>query len=186
MFGDGAKIELLKAIGVTKPEAVIITLASESLRVDATMRLRACLPDNTPIYVFRGMSKDIGNELVEAGATEVICQTTETILRLGCLLGACQSDEDLSRIRKLSMNVPTTKSKVGLTNGAPVEIEPIDTVGIRPSGLVSVSGLSEEATMDLADEIGISIRELIQTWEDYDSVARNRDTVPISELKSFM
>jgi Kef-type K+ transport system membrane component KefB/voltage-gated potassium channel Kch len=166
VFGDGARIELLKALGVTRPKAVIITLASDGRRLDATMRLRACLPEDTPIYVYEGNSR-IGEELLEAGATEVISQTTETILRFGTLLGACDSDEEMGRLRKLSMNA------TGMT--------------IDPNGReILVHGLSDEALMDLADEIGISQRKLIKTWEDFNSIADDRDAVPISELKAMM
>ena len=192
VFGDGAKIELLKAVGITKPEAVIITLAAESRRLDATMRLRSCLPNDTPIYVFKGSNKvGIGKELIEAGATEVICQTTETILRLGSLLGACDSEEEVGRLRQLcDISQQTTITKASAATAGTATMAPSATTTImRSANLrseVSVNGLSEEATIDLADEIGISTKDLIQTWEDFDSAAQNREAVPISELKSMM
>ncbi|OEU19828.1 Na_H_Exchanger-domain-containing protein, partial [Fragilariopsis cylindrus CCMP1102] len=79
VFGDGARIELLKAAGVKTPRAAIVTYASDDRRLSATMRLRACLPEGTPIYVYEGNSR-IGDKLLEAGATEIINEKVETSL----------------------------------------------------------------------------------------------------------
>ena len=98
VYGDGGRFELMKAAGVTKPKAVLVTFASNTRRLDTTMRLRACLPEGTPIYVYEGNSR-IGQELLDAGATEVICETFETALRFGELVGAWSNPADVVRMR---------------------------------------------------------------------------------------
>jgi Kef-type K+ transport system membrane component KefB/voltage-gated potassium channel Kch len=165
VFGDGAKLELLKAAGVTKPRAVIVTFASDSRRLDATMRLRASLPERTPIYVYEGNSR-IGKELLEAGATEVISETTETILRFGALLGVCKTEDEISRLRMLSME------KFGMTDAT--------------DGEVMIHGLSEDVLIDLAEELGTTRRDMSEVWAFFNSIAYDRDTVPISELKAML
>eukprot|EP00536_Pseudo-nitzschia_multiseries_P005696 jgi/Psemu1/191131/e_gw1.110.14.1 len=81
VFGDGARNELLKAAGVKTPKAAIVTYASDDRRISATMRLRSCLPEGTPIYVYEGNSR-IGPKLIEVGATEVIVEKQKRVYDL--------------------------------------------------------------------------------------------------------
>ena len=167
VYGDGVKFELLKAAGVMKPRAVIVTLASDTRRIDATMRLRAALPDNTPIYVYDGKSR-IGEALLEAGATEVISETIEAVLRFGFLVGASKSSEDISKLRRLSFK------RFGLADSEEGEYEPL------------VPGLANDVLCDLADELGVSTREIIVQWELFHSIASDGDSVPISDLRDLL
>jgi Kef-type K+ transport system membrane component KefB/voltage-gated potassium channel Kch len=166
VFGDGAKLDLLKAAGITKPRAVIITYASDTRRVEATNRLRASLPEDTPIYVYEGNSR-IGQELLDAGATEVISQTTETILRIGALLGIYKTPDDISRLRRLSMDY------IGMTDAT-------------DEGEVLIHGLSAEVLTDLAEELGCQLSDLTDLWFFFSSIAGDRDAVPISEIKEMI
>jgi Kef-type K+ transport system membrane component KefB/voltage-gated potassium channel Kch len=167
VYGDGGKFELLKAAGVTKPRAVIITFASDTRRIDATMRLRAALPDNTPIYVYEGKSR-FGKVLLEAGATEVISETIETVLRFGVLVGAGKTSEDMKRLRRRSFK------KFGLVDKDEGEDAPL------------VPGLADDFLCDLADELGVSKREIIEQWEFFHSIASDGDSVPINDLKDLL
>ena len=166
VYGDGAKFELLKAAGVTKPRAVIVTFASETRRLDATMRLRSCLPDNTPIYVYEGNNR-FGQELLDVGATEVVSETIETVLRFGTLVGACRTPEEVAGLRSLSFR------KFGLLDNLNGQ-EPV------------VHGLSNEYLLDLADQIGVSQREIMEQWEFFNSIATDGDSVSIQELKGLI
>jgi Kef-type K+ transport system membrane component KefB/Ca2+-binding EF-hand superfamily protein/voltage-gated potassium channel Kch len=166
VYGDGAKFELLKAAGVTKPRAVLVTFASDTRRIEATMRLRSCLPDDTPIYVYEGNSR-IGQDLLDAGATEVISETIETVLRFGTLIGVCQTPEVMSRLRSQSFE------KFGLIDNQDGE-DP------------TVRGLSDEYLLDLADQVGVSKREIMEQWEFFNSIASEGDSVSIKELKELL
>jgi voltage-gated potassium channel Kch len=165
VFGDGAKLELLKAAGVTQPRAIVITYASDARRLETTMRLRSSLP-NTPIYVYEGNSR-IGQELLDAGATEVISVTTETILRFGQLLGICKTQEDADRLRQITMDATAMTYAID-------------------EGEVMVPGLSEEALIDLAEEVGCTRGDITNLWEAFSSIADNRVDVPISEVKEML
>lgn len=167
VYGDGGKFELLKAAGVTKPRAVLVTFASDTRRIDATMRLRACLPEGTPIYVYEGKSR-IGQDLLDAGATEVISETIETVLRFGTLAGACKTPEDVSRLRSL------TFKNFGLIDSQENGEEP------------TVRGLSEQYLVDLADQVGVTKREIMEQWEFFNSIASDGDSVSIEELKELL
>lgn len=166
VFGDGARIELLKAAGVKRPKAAIVTYASDDRRIDATMRLRAALPEGTPIYVYEGNSR-IGQQLLDAGATEVINDAVETSLRFASLLGACETADQISQLRRLSMDHVAMKPAKGF----------------EVSG---IAGLSEEAIFDLTEEIGCARRDIVDLHEQFVSVAGEKDTIPISELKEFL
>jgi Kef-type K+ transport system membrane component KefB len=168
VFGDGARIELLKAAGVKKPKAAIVTYASDERRLDATMRLRSCLPEGTPIYVYEGNSR-IGQQLVEAGATEIINETTETSLRFATLLGACRTNDEMSQLRRLSMHC-------------------LEHEEIRQSFSddVGIPGLTEETLVDLTEELGCTRRDIDELYESFVAVAGDKDTVPIVELKEFL
>jgi Kef-type K+ transport system membrane component KefB/Ca2+-binding EF-hand superfamily protein len=166
VYGDGARIELLKAAGVKNPKAAIVTYASDDRRLDATMRLRASLPEGTPIYVYEGNSR-IGQELKEAGATEIINETTETSLRFASLLGACDTSDQMSRLRRLSMDhfamqIPEPEVDSG------------------------IPGLSEEAVFDLCEELGCSKKDVDELHEMFASVSGEQDTIPIADLKEFL
>mmetsp|Transcript_45426 Transcript_45426/g.88749 ORF Transcript_45426/g.88749 Transcript_45426/m.88749 type:complete len:152 (+) Transcript_45426:339-794(+) len=82
VFGDGARTDIFRTAGVTAPRAVVIAYAFEARRLDATQRLRGALPPGTPILVRAGDDR-FQKELVEAGATDVVTETTETVLRFG-------------------------------------------------------------------------------------------------------
>lgn len=166
VFGDGARIELLKAAGVKKPKAAIVTYASDDRRLDATMRLRAALPEGTPIYVYEGNSR-IEQQLIEAGATEVINDAVETSLRFASLLGACETSDQISQLRRLSMEH--------------VAMQPVKR--FEESG---IPGLLEEAILDLSEELGCSRRDITELHEKFVSMAGENDTIPISELTQFL
>lgn len=168
VFGDGARMDLLKAVGIKNPKAVIITYASESRRLDATMRLRTSMPDKTPIYVFEGNAR-FGKELKDAGASEVINETTETILRFASLLGYAKTQDEMSRLRNLAMK------------------EMVITIPVQSETLVpQVPGFTEEVLTDLAEELGCSDRDIADLYTMFTSVADNREEVPIVELKEFI
>lgn len=166
VFGDGARIELLKASGIKQPKAAIVTYASDERRLDATMRLRASLPEGTPIYVYEGNSR-IGRQLIESGATEIINETTETSLRFASLLGACTTRDEISQLRRMSMD------HFGMTSSIDAKVS-------------RVPGLSEEALIDLSEELGCSRRDIDETYTSFASIAGERDAIPILELKEFL
>jgi len=169
VFGDGARNELLKAAGVRNPRAAIVTYASDDRRISATMRLRSCLPEGTPIYVYEGNSR-IGSKLIEVGATEVIVEKTETSLRFASLLGAYTTDDEASRLRTMSMDHFAVKAPQA---------------GDDPETLV-LPGISEELLIDLCEELGCSKKNVEDLYLSFRAVAGDKDYVPISELKDYI
>jgi Kef-type K+ transport system membrane component KefB/voltage-gated potassium channel Kch len=169
VFGDGARIELLKAAGVKSPRAAIVTYASDDRRISATMRLRSCLPEGTPIYVYEGNSR-IGPKLLETGATEIIVEKTETSLRFASLLGAYTTNDEASQLRELSMNRFAMKA----------------TDSDHDSESIKMPGISEEFLIDLCDELGCSRKNIEELHDSFQAVAGEKDSVPISDLKDYV
>lgn len=167
IFGDGARLDLLKASGIKKPKAAIVTYASDERKIEATMRLRASLPEGTPIYVYEGNSR-IGQQLLDAGATDIINETIETSLRFASLLGACSSRDEISQLRRMSMD----------------RFEVTTSVGRKDSR--RVPGISEEALVDLSEELGCTRRDIDEMYTSFVSIAGERDAIPILELKEFL
>jgi Kef-type K+ transport system membrane component KefB/voltage-gated potassium channel Kch len=172
VFGDGARIELLKAAGIRNPRAAIVTYASDDRKRDATMRLRSCLPTGTPIYVYGGKTH-IEKDLIDAGATEVINETLESSLRFATLVGACKTSEDVSKLRRLSMEPFLIEQEQRDSDDDELE---------QPRGR---GGLSEQALLDLAEEIGCSRSFLDEQYELFQSVAGDGDSVQITELRDY-
>jgi len=172
VFGDGARLELLKAAGVQKPMAVIVTYASDDRRLDATMRLRSFLPEGTPIYVYGGKTNS-EKDLIDAGATEVINETLESSLRFACLVGACKSSEDLSKLRNLA------KEPFLVDNREAADAYSDENASSR------VRYLSEEALLDLAEEVGCSQSFIDEQYELFKSVAGENDSIQIDELRDY-
>jgi Kef-type K+ transport system membrane component KefB/voltage-gated potassium channel Kch len=166
VFGDGAKFDRLKAAGVTEPRAVIISLRNNERRLGAVERLRSFLPQGTPIYVYGGNSQS-GQELLDAGATEVIYDNIETILRFASLLGVCKSLEDVNLLRDRTLQSTNT-----FLRSAQEEM--------------AIPGLSEDAMIDLTEELGCVREDILESWSVFEGVSFGRDTVPIPELKEMV
>lgn len=170
VYGDGARSDLLKAAGVTKPKAVLITYASQTRRINALKRLRDTLPEGTIIYV-RADSQRETQELLEAGATEVVCETTESVLRFGNLLGAKTEGKKVgkSELRKF------------LQTGF---AEPHDSVASldNPFRKYTESDLS-----DIAETVGITTETVKELLDVFDSLDYNATgDVPIEELECVL
>jgi hypothetical protein len=126
------------------------------------------MPDNTPIYIFEGNAR-FGKELKDAGASEVINETTETILRFASLLGYAKTQDEMSRLRKLAMK------------------EMAITIPVQSETLVpQVPGFTEEVLTDLAEELGCSDRDIADLYTIFTSIADDREEVPIEELKELI
>ena len=161
IYGDGARIDIFKAAGIQNPKAVVITYASEPRRLDATCRLREMLPQGTPIFVRAG-DKLFCNELLSAGATEVISETTEAVLRFGSLLGAVTSPDEANVLRE---------SMLADSNGR----------------LEAVPGYSEEALVELAEAYDINRSGVSKLYDLYTSFSDiSGETAPISDLRDFI
>ncbi len=168
VFGDGARIELLKAVGVQNPRAAIVTYASDDRRISATMRLRSCLPEGTPIYVYEGNSR-IGPKLLEMGATEIIVEKTETSLRFASLLGAVKTSDEASRLRELSMNRIAMKAEEKKT--------------------LTIPGMSDGVLLDLCDELDCTRKDVEELYDSFQAVSvetGNSDSVLIADLKDYL
>jgi len=182
VFGDGARLELLKAVGVTEPRAIMVTYATDARRIEATERLRSSFPNQTPIYVYEGKSK-IYQKLLDAGATEVISDTTETILRFASLVGACDTLDDGNRLRSRFMD--------GLGLGLFMDGQNMGNYeggggGVDEAETITIPGLSEEYLLDLGEAIGCSRAAITDFWLSFRAIANGRDTVPITELKEMV
>jgi len=161
IYGDGARIDIFKAAGIAKPKAVVITYASESRRLDATCRLRETLPQGTPVYVRAG-DKLFCNELLNAGATEVISETTEAVLRFGSLLGTVKTPNQANLLRE---------SMLAESNGR----------------LEAVPGYSEEGLVELAETFDIKrsgVSKLYDLYASYIDIAG--EDVQLGDLRDFI
>ena len=74
-FGDGANPTLLRMEGVDEPRAFYVTYDAHSQCLAATERLRASFP-STPVYG-RARTRSQAQELLSAGATQVVVETDE-------------------------------------------------------------------------------------------------------------
>jgi voltage-gated potassium channel Kch/Ca2+-binding EF-hand superfamily protein len=170
VFGDPARLDLMRAAGVKNPKAVIVTYASDSRRVEATSRLRNALPSTTPIFAMEG-ANHVTQQLLDAGATTVISQTTETVLRFTSLLGIVSEPEDLTRLRESFR----TKELKAATNGEVNEFEERH------------RGMNKLQFLDLASEVGCTRAELEQLYDEFYSVSiDDNDTVAIKDLKEMI
>jgi Kef-type K+ transport system membrane component KefB len=75
LFGDGESPEVLKHHGVEKPRAIFVSYEDDEQVMAATTRLRTMFAD-TPIYT-RATTRKEANELMAAGATEVVVEHDE-------------------------------------------------------------------------------------------------------------
>ncbi|MGK3739381.1 MAG: hypothetical protein ACI90V_006228, partial [Bacillariaceae sp.] len=153
---------------VKTPRAAIVTYASDDRRLSATMRLRACLPEGTPIYVYEGNSR-IGDKLLEVGATEIINEKVETSLRFASLLGACRTNDEASQLRKLGMD----RTSITIKN-------PDDSQNII------IPGIPEESMLDLCDELGCEMVDINDLYISFQAVAEDKDAVPIAGLRDYL
>jgi Kef-type K+ transport system membrane component KefB/Ca2+-binding EF-hand superfamily protein/voltage-gated potassium channel Kch len=160
VFGDGANINLLRAAGVNRPKAVILNFVSEARTLDAAMRLRETLPEGTPIYA-RADNCRIRKELLDAGATDVVSEIAETVLRYGDLLNLYDSSNENDRLRKTVLDDLTERE--------------------------TCVGLSDAYLTDLAVKAGMSLQDLSKLYDVFSSLLEDgKDDVPITELRDFM
>jgi len=166
VFGDGGRLELFKAAGVVRPKAVLITYASQARRMNVLERLRQTLPIETPIYARADNQREC-QELLNAGASEVISETTEAVIRFGTLLDICPAPVKSIDFRKFML------TKSNFTNGK--------------SKRDPVPGYSETALGDLQEEAGLSRRDIYKLYEIYASLGGFNDgDVSITELRDFL
>ena len=166
VYGDGASPDLLRAAGVTEPRAVIVAYRSESKRLEATSRLRDSLPPGTPIYArcVSGQSLD-REELLAAGATEVVSERAESALRFASLVGAVNTIDDMSKLR-LSMLAPSK---------------------ITPAHEM-IPGFPDSLINDLSEEFGCSRNELVNLHRVFSSIpdVDGDRFVEVSELRDVL
>lgn len=86
VYGDGASPELLRAAGVSKPRAILVTYANDKRCLETTSRLRESFPE-APIFVRARTAAD-AESLMHAGATEVVVEAVESVVRFASLVGA--------------------------------------------------------------------------------------------------
>lgn len=85
VYGDGASAVLVQAAGVRQPRAIVVTYANDKRCLEATSRLRDAFPD-APVFV-RARTASEAEPLLQAGATEVIVEAVESVVRFSSLLG---------------------------------------------------------------------------------------------------
>lgn len=179
IFGDGASISLFKAAGISTPRAVIVTYASDARRIETVSRLREFLPQQTPIYALAG-SVRIGQDLIRAGATEVVYELTEACLRVGTLLGVGENELEYENMRRMmvldSTSAETNNFAGGMTGS-----------GSMGGTMTLVPTYSDRFLQDLADKTLLSRKELDRLYEIFSSMdvnnnGRVRDLQDIEEL----
>lgn len=147
VYGDGASPELLRAAGVDHPRAVLVTFANDKRCLEATQRLRDAFPE-APIYV-RARTAFEAEELQQAGATEVVIESVETVVRFASLLGqGTQAAE-----ARLRAPLPTA----------------------APTGSGSSPPYPSDELEALADECGISVAQVCRLYEGYAVLEANAE-----------
>jgi len=101
VYGDGASASLIRAAGVSQPRAIVVTYANKKRCLEATRRLRDDFPA-APIFV-RAHNALEAEPLLQAGATEVVVEAVESVVRLASLLGARADTADAVLRRPLPM-----------------------------------------------------------------------------------
>ena len=86
VYGDGASPDLLRAAGVSDPRAIVVTYANDKRCLETTRRLRESFPD-APILVRARTALD-AETLLQAGATDVVVEAVESVVRFASLLGS--------------------------------------------------------------------------------------------------
>jgi len=162
IFGDGARYDLHKAAGAKTPRAVLITYASQARRANAVRRLRASLPDGTPIIAFAENSRNCA-ELLELGVDQVINETTETSLRFGSILGLKLPSSSVEMLR-------TTLQNSGHVGDFDV-----------------IPGWTESGLSDLGEEVNLTSSDLKKLYGIFASLGSDdRGEVPIEELRDMI
>lgn len=161
IFGDGGRYELFKAAGVTSPKAVLITYASRSRRLNVLTRIRNTLPKGTLIYARADDQREY-QELKDAGADEVICQTTEAVVRFGGLLDFCDDAEKSNEVRSLLLD--------------------------RDYSSEAIPGYSMRRISDLSEEVEMSSKDILKLYEFFDALGydNNGGDISISEARDFL
>ena len=143
---------------------MIVAFRSESKRLEATSRLRESLPSGTPIYVRCVSGQSLGREeLIAAGATDVVNERTEAALRFAALVGAVSDTKNLKQMRS-SMSMP-----------------PEDEHHFIPE-------FSDGLINDLSDEFGCTRSELVNLHRVFSSLldVDGDRFVDVSELKDVL
>ncbi len=162
VFGDGGRYELFKAAGVKDPRAILITYGSRARRLNVLTRLRQALP-NTKIYA-RADDLSEYKDLLDAGADEVISESTEAVVRFGKILDICQTPEKSEKIRRKLLRGDFTK----------YEGEPIP-------------GYQDSDLSNMTDETGLTRSELLKLYEIFESLGGNKETdIPLKVIEEFL
>lgn len=160
VFGDGGRYELYKAAGVKAPKAVLITYGSRARRMNVLVRIRQALPD-TKIFV-RADDEGEYQELLAAGADEVISESTEAVIRFGDLLGICKTGKETKKIRQM------------LLTGEDESENPIP-------------GYAESDLLAMIDETGMSRADLLKLYDIFASLGGDKDNdVSIKVVQEFL
>jgi len=155
VYGDGASASLIQAAGVSRPRAIVITYANDKRCLEATSRLREAFPA-APIYV-RARTASDAEPLLAAGATDVVVEAVESVVRLASLLGAGAETADTLLRAPLS----TTG---GLGGG-----------GGRWGGSSSRLPYPEEELESLAEECGITRTQIGALYDGWALLEANDD-----------
>ena len=107
--GDGA-VKLLKAAGITKPRAFLITFASAARCLETTTRLREAFPE-TAIYA-RTVRQQKADELMAAGATAVVVER-QVGRALAKLLGLEDASKDVAALMAGARSAATPGRRSG-------------------------------------------------------------------------
>jgi len=149
---------------VTRPKAVLITFGSQPRRMDALRRLKSAMPLDIPIYVRADNQREY-LALLDAGATDVIIESTETALQFGALLGKCDTVDKSSKLRRYML------AEANSLPSATIEVIP---------------GYTEDALSEIADENGLTRNQVLRLHDIFESVDLFGGDVPISELRETL
>ena len=153
VYGNAASPELLRAAGVVKPRGVVVAFRSEAQRLETSARMREAFDDGTLILsrVVSGQSVT-RDDVLKAGATDVVSERTEAALRFAVLLGALGDKPEWSVYRQLLSSVNDLQ---------------LDRVELEPD---PIPGISEGRLADMCDDFGCSRRDLLRLYDIFSSL----------------
>ena len=152
VYGDGASADLLRAAGVRKPRAIVVTYANDKRCLETTSRLRESFPDTT--IIVRARTALDAEQLLQAGATQVVVEAVESVVRIAALLGTSADAAEATRTSLL--RTPD--------NGAE-----------RRGGLSGTPPFADEQLEALAAECGITLTQVNSLYDAFTSLECNED-----------
>jgi hypothetical protein len=176
VYGDGASSSLIRAAGVSEPRAIVVTYANDKRCLEATRRLRDAFPE-APIFVRARTAAD-AEALLQAGATEVVVEAVESVVRLATLLGA--GTDAAGALLRAPLTISASSGAAG-SGGSGVG------GGVGGGGGGSRLPYADAELDELASECGLTRTQIGKLYDGYTMLAPNANgEVEMSAVREML